>query len=263
MIKFILALIIFFSTWQTAQAESIQSFDSLIKLNTNSNLQTAENITYDYGVFAKHGIIRYLPTAYHYAGQAYQLTYQDFQVPDRVFNATVVNDHLRLQIGSLDSLVTGVQIYNLNYQAAGAVQHLTDYDQLYLPLSGYGWQVGINNFTTRLELPRALKADQIQAQCFFGKANSTSTCDKLELLANDAGLINSLKVYQSQIPPGTGVSLSLQLPKDLLSPPSIFHRFRLLFASHPMTSSLSLFILLTLIIWISLRRRAGKSLISN
>lgn len=215
----ILILLIIFSCTKVAQAEEILNFHSLIKLNTQGDLQIAESISYDYGAFARHGIDRYLPLSYHYLGTSHRLSFDKFQVADHIFTSHRDGDRWRLRIGDAKKLLTGLQLYNLSYQVKGAVSRQADQDEVFWHLSGYGWPVVINTFSADLQLPRALKPEQIKAQCFFGQPNSTTPCQRLTLQTNAAGLVTGLSLTQSQISAGQGVSLVLHLPKGLIKKP--------------------------------------------
>ncbi len=247
MFKFLLIFIFgFFLTINTAQAESIQAFDTLVSLNTDGSLNISESILYDYGVFSRHGIYRYLPLSYRYQDHQYQLSFDKIAVPDYPFSVNTDNDKLSLQIGDPEQFLTGTHVYNLNYQAQGAVAYYPNHDQIYLQLTGYGWPVEINSFSANFALPRALAADEITAACYAGAINSTSTCDQLILTTNEAGLVTGLSIRQAYIPAGSGLRLFVEIPKDLLESATNTKLF------------LTAFILLIIIITILWKQTLGK-----
>ncbi|MDD3190809.1 MAG: DUF2207 domain-containing protein, partial [Candidatus Pacebacteria bacterium] len=175
------------------QAEEIESFYSKIMINDDSSLNVTETIVYDFGNLQKHGIYRYFKgengandpivssvSVTNENGNSYQYTF----------------NNNKIKIGDELLTVWGKRTYVINYNLKGAINYSKDYDELYLNVNGFGWQVPIKEMKAEVIIPKNLKNDSLFFESYYGvygaKNLATSSITYSSDATNIVYMINSL-----------------------------------------------------------------------
>lgn len=209
-------------TLAPAGAEAIRAWSSTITVNKDDSVSVVEMIDYDFGVADRHGIFRYVPVLFPYAGPTPDdATYdrstplEDFQVstspdtPDDV-DTDEEDGVFVAKIGDKDTLISGRHRYTVSYRLRGVFNAFDDHDELYLNITGNGWQVPIESITARVLTPRAAT----EAACFAGPAESRLPCSSIAVTPD------AVTLTQDVVPSGGGVTVVVSLPKGVVDPPS-------------------------------------------
>ncbi|MFA5134599.1 MAG: DUF2207 domain-containing protein [Patescibacteria group bacterium] len=156
-----------------AQAqELIDDFHSLIAISHDGTVTVTETITYDFGPFERHGIYRTIPYSYNRDGTKYKISVGILGVSDETGTAipyTVERSFgaVNLKIGDPDKLITGQHTYAITYTLERVINFFEDYDELYLNITGNGWEVPMNAVSAAVEVP-GVSAQNLQYTCFTG-----------------------------------------------------------------------------------------------
>lgn len=177
--------LILINPWKPADTGwTINSFRSDITVNKDSTLTVIEDIQVDFADLEKHGIYRTIPIRYRYDNtrdRLYDLQVQSVTIgPPANGNAfpwlwqtSIQNDNLVIQIGDKNRLVSGKQRYYISYTVAGAMNPFSDHDELYWNVDGGLWPVPKSSVVATVHVP----AGSFQkAACYEGATGSTETC---------------------------------------------------------------------------------------
>jgi hypothetical protein len=198
--------------------EHISLFKSIIIQEENTDIRIREEIHYFFPN-PKRGIIREIPTDYKVqAGFRRPTTlvlnevyYFKEDQPDRRFSQferTTRSGYTIFKIGDPDVTIQGTYIYIIDYTLKNAVNYFEDYDEFYLNVVGYGWEVPIKNAVTRINTPGEIT----EKVCFTGPQGSTeSDCTFEDVSENEVAVsVNSpLDRFES-------FTVVLKMPKGTL-----------------------------------------------
>ena len=132
-------------------ANSIDSFDVVIRVQSDGSAEVTEEIHYDFGPSEHHGIYRDIPAAYIDAqGHKQMVKIDGIKVLDGklspvMFESFKNGDYMRVKIGDPDVLVTGKKTYDISYVAHGVVAFYDEYDELYWNVTGNEWLFPIHH----------------------------------------------------------------------------------------------------------------------
>ncbi len=231
-----------------AEAERITSYDVVLAVAPDGDLEVRERIAYDLGPNAvdRHGIYRTIPTRVPFdqdRDRVYRLSDVEVTSPTGAPDDVEENEdhgYAQLRIGHPDRTISGRHVYDIAYRIEGALNAFPDHVELYWNAIGGEWDVPITNPTVRVVAPA-----QIQRQaCFAGPAGSTLPCASTTptsprevTFAHPAGL-----------PASAAFTVVIGLPKDSVSAtgPVLEERYTLRRAltPTPLTGSLAALILL-------------------
>lgn len=142
-----------------AGAERIRSYEVQLEVRSDGSLQVAEQIEYDFGGNARHGIERDIDTEQRYDGSRdRQFPVSAVEVssptaPDQV-EVTESGGETRLRIGDPDRTISGRHTYRISYRVAAATTRYDDRDELYWNAVGPGWSVPVDRVAVRSPAPR-------------------------------------------------------------------------------------------------------------
>jgi len=218
--RIIFTLFVFFLLGTTtAQAETIHSFTSDIKLSPKFFTVT-ETIVYDFGDLQKHGIYREIPIKYQTNYGKRNISIKVLKVLRNGANETykdkIQGENLSIKIGSADITITGRQEYQITYQVTGAINFFTDFDELYWNVTGNNWQINMIQVTTEINLPASSKLKQVA--CYQGIAGSQTPCRQAQT-ANNINFQTTNILY-----PGEGLTIALGLDKGYFQAPTIWKK---------------------------------------
>jgi len=219
-LSFILGVILILPPKAFAQdynfTDYINVFNSDVVLNQDASISIKESIDYHF-TFSRHGIYREIPINYKTAGSFTRPTL--LKLNDLYyFKSGISNDkydtyereysngYATFKIGDGDTTITGDYTYVLDYKLTYAVNYFNDHDELYLNITGTGWDVPINSVVANVTVPGKIT----NKLCYTGLTDSTiSNCtitesgeSKLTIKTEELGTYEGLTVVVA-MPKGT------------------------------------------------------------
>jgi uncharacterized membrane protein len=190
LILFLSALALFFPVSSQAQVlppEYISHFESTISIQQNTNLLIEERISFHTDI-PRHGIYRYIPYRSTRSGVNHTTEISDIEVENEKgtkyqVEKTRENGILNLRIGDPDETFTGEKTYVIRYQVEKALQQYDSADELYLDITGEGWQFPVLSVSTSILSPHA---EIGQLRCFTGFYGSKDTDCSFQITAEGA-----------------------------------------------------------------------------
>lgn len=196
----------------------INSFDSQINLDQETGANIFESIEVDFKSMNKHGIYREIPVRYTTKfGNKFDIDFQLLSVTDdkdREYETEISKsgNNIIIKIGDPKYTVSGINTYNINYQVKNVVLDQNENAEFYWNVTGDNWPVPILSSTARLNVP---DEKILNSTCFTGPFGSTA-----KNCSFDNGYFQT-----SNISPGDGFTLSVQLNKKQFSFPSVVDKF--------------------------------------
>lgn len=208
-------------------AEEIKTFDATISINPDSTILVSEKISYDFGTEQKHGIYRDIPVKYMARGGKFNLRLTDITVTDEKntpVNFEIVNqgNYKRIKIGKSDTIVTGLNVYIINYKIGRAVNFFSDHDELYWNVTGNEWDSQIDESKAAVNLPANVNDKDVKSNCYVGPVGSTNSCISDRFVYNGQDQINQIVFTHDRLNPREGLTIVVGLPKGVVQEPSIF-----------------------------------------
>ena len=172
-----LFLLITASLARPARAETIRSFDAVVRANKDASLDVSETIVYDFEGASKHGIYRDIPIVYQRDGGTYSLRWEVLSVTDqsgaaRPYAIQKSGRDLRVRVGDADVLVSGVQTYVFKLKFWRAVQWFDGAPEVYWNATGDRWPVPIQTATARFYPPPGTDVSRIKITSYRGRLGS-------------------------------------------------------------------------------------------
>lgn len=178
---FFLGTPVFAQSTPSYQGEYIHSFDAVMRIQPNGEVQVTETIVYDFAGQERHGIYRNITTdKTNEDGKVFRVDVRSIAVKNQVgesypFEASRTGEDLSLKIGDPDVTISGVQTYIIEYTLAGAMTYFEGVDELYWNTTGAEWERPIAEATVTVEVPREIPERELQYTCFVGDQNSEDT----------------------------------------------------------------------------------------
>ncbi len=199
-------------------AEEIESFNSRIIVNGDSSLNITETIVYDFGdSIGKHGIYRYFKGE----NNGKDPIISDVLVTDEdgdPYRYTFNNN--KIKIGDEFFTVWGKRTYIINYKLQGAINYLKDWDELYLNINGFDWQVPIHKIRAEVVIPKNLENTLLFFESYYGTYGSKNTTTSLATFGSNTTNI----VYETDsLNEGENFTILARFPKDIVKKPSIIN----------------------------------------
>lgn len=207
--------------------EKIVDFNSKIFVHKNGTIDVTENILYDFGVVAKHGIFRYIPFQNEWVGKkpsdavdgskylrVFPTSFSSVKRDGSDEHYTVSTDKSvkTAKIGEKDTLIAGQHHYTIKYTMKNFATTFTDHDELYFNVTGNGWLIGMDRVHVAVQYEDATITNKFQAACFAGAFESTATC-------GPATIDGSKIVFdQLNVNPSSGMTIDVASPKGVLVP---------------------------------------------
>lgn len=198
--------------------EQITLFKSKIELQQNTDINVVEEISY-YFPSLKHGMIREIPTDYKVqAGlkrpttiKLNSLYYYEKSAPSfkyDMYERSTSNGYTIFKIGDPDITISGEYVFVIDYTIKNMINYFDDHDELYINITGNGWEVPINQAYAELKLPGEIT----EKVCYSGPRGGTeSNCSFQDLGENElkVSMNGSLGVYD-------GLTVAVKMPKGTL-----------------------------------------------
>lgn len=166
--------------------EAIEVFSSDITMHEDGTVTITEEIVYDFGSDARHGIYRILESKHP---QAASVWYKDRVIE---YDVTGVmrdgqsepyalegdTDELLIRIGDADRTITGKHVYRIELILHGALSYDTEEGaELYYNVTGNGWEVPIKSARITLYDPQGILRPE--RSCYQGPVGSTESCGEV------------------------------------------------------------------------------------
>ena len=201
-----------------AFAESISSFKELVTINPDSSIAVVEDITYDFGAVAHHGIFRNIPYSYDRGGGKYNLQIKALSVTDGTgipykYSTSKTGGNFQIKIGDANTNLTGVREYILHYTVQGAINYFSDHDELYWNATGNDWTVPISNVQIQVAGLEQF-GSAVTIACYSGAYGASVPCTQS---ANTAGVPS---FFEPQLMPGQGLTFVTGFPKGFVHQPT-------------------------------------------
>lgn len=217
-----LLAVLFCFGFQPAMAEAderINLFDIVLSIQPDGDLVVTERIVYNFGEAEKRGIFRFIPSEDALPDGSARV--YDIELIDIVLNGEDVpyeqyfeGSNLVFKIGDADKIVTGSQIYTIQYRLSGALHPLTAEEavalavepgdiELYWDLIGDGWNVPIDNVFINLQAP----VEPLGLTCFPAAGREC--------------LVDGFSIEATNLNQNEALTISLLMPKSGFTSPIV------------------------------------------
>ncbi len=227
--KVLLSFILFFAILTSCRSnvfaetdpyeEQITLFKSDIELKQNTDIVIKEEIHYylpSYG----HGIIREIPVDYSVQvgfkrptilllDEIYYYEESNPSVKYDEYSRSSSNGYAIFKIGDADTSIQGNYVYVISYTLRYATNYFNDHDELYLNITGDGWNIPISKVEANISVPGGIT----NKVCYTGAYSSTlSDCTYTDISTNNVSLTtnNELGSYE-------GLTATIAMPKGTLA----------------------------------------------
>lgn len=191
------------------QAESIPTYDVVLKVVADGVLHVRETITYDFDSGGEHGIVRRVP--YRIKNRLYEIrnvrTSSSTGAPARAKAAKRLHD-VKISVGGEHRKVRGRQAYVIEYDVTGAFTLRGHYAELRWDAIGGSWDVPIGEVSVRVETPVPLR----KVSCRAGASRGAGDGD-LTPCGRDRDGSYAMDFTQSGLNPHESVLIKVLLPE--------------------------------------------------
>ena len=203
--------------------KSIELFDSVVQVNKTGVLCVQETIVYKTAV-PGHGIIRDFPTrSVDRFGNAVHV---DFTVKKVLKDGVPVDYSIeplangkRIKIGNpAVYLSPGTYTYTLEYSTNRQLGLFEDHDELSWAVTGYVWNMPIEQARATLVLPSGIPSHAIQTAVFVGTENAPRYQDPIGVVEKRGNTIVA-KTIQA-LEPYHGIRVFVEWPKGYIQEPA-------------------------------------------
>ncbi|HEV7526462.1 MAG TPA: DUF2207 domain-containing protein [Acidimicrobiia bacterium] len=241
--------------------ERIDVFNVAMQLERDGRLLVREEIRYDFGATAHHGIFRDLVERETYDSHNDRLYRVNGVTATADGNPTPLQvshsgRYLHVRIGDANTTVTGIHTYAIAYRVDGATRTFADHQELYWDAIGNQWPVPIVRATVDVTVAPPARISQVG--CYAGAQGSRLGCTRA---TNEE---TTARFTQTNLGPDEGLTIVVGLPRGsiALDPQPILERRRTLadaFAVRTNTLVPAIVVaLLTVALVLRLARRRGR-----
>lgn len=218
---------------QSYSGDYIKNFSSEVTFNQDASIDVNETIDYVFTSY-RHGIYREIPTDYKTQSSFARptllklkaLSYFETSNPtDRYgsYEKSSGNGYTIFKIGDADETVIGNYTYVINYKLTYAVNYFDDHDELYLNITGNGWEVPIQNVETTINLPGTIT----DYRCYTGALGETYTNCTIEKNTDS----NTLIVKAGPFDVYEGLTVVVAMPKGTIADTTSQQRIQTILAN--------------------------------
>jgi uncharacterized membrane protein len=235
----LLAVLLLLAAPLFARSWKIARFDARYTVADDGTVLIEEEIHPAF-VGSYNGILRDIPVEYPGPdGTAYKLFLKVDSVTDEN------GQNIKFEESTRTELVAGgdrhaflvLKIYaggedtehtvRITYRASNAIRFFKDHDEFYWNVTGNDWKVPIDSSSAFVAMPSAA-AGQLKAQAFTGLFGSRA---KEVSSTVDGG--NITFETSNPLPPRSGLTIDIYIPKGILKEPSLFTRIGWFFGGNP------------------------------
>lgn len=219
----------------SAQTDSdyVKEFSSEVTFNQDASIDINETIDYVFTSY-RHGIYREIPTNYKTQGsftrptllKLKDLYYFETSSPyDKydTYEKSSSNGYAIFKIGDAEETIIGNYTYIIDYKLTYAVNYFDDHDELYLNVTGNGWEVPIQNVNAVINLPGTIT----DSRCYTGYYEETYTNCTIEKAADS----NTLTVKTGSLDVYEGLTVVVAMPKGTIADTTVQQRVQTILAN--------------------------------
>ena len=228
---FLLAALLLLAAPSFARSWKISRFDARYTVADDGAVLIEEEIHPSFeGTY--NGIDRYIPVEYSGPdGTAYKLFLKVDSVTDETGQKIRFEQSTRAERTSDGSVhqFLALRIYaggtdtertvRITYRASNAVRFFKDHDEFYWNVTGNDWRVPIDSASAFVALPSAATG-QLKAQAFTGAFGSREKDATTAIEGSNITFESS-----DSLPPRSGLTIDVYIPKGILKEPSWFTRY--------------------------------------
>jgi uncharacterized membrane protein YgcG len=216
------ALTVVLTTGAARQAQTPGSIEHIDRFNVSMTVSASglltvhEEITWNFGSNARHGIFRDIPvreiyetdTRYDrvYRVRVTRVTADDASTPTKT---STQGRYLHLRIGDPNRTITGAHRYAIDYTVRGAPTGFADHDELFWDAIGLQFPVPIDNAAVDVQMPARIA----RVACSSGSQGSRLGCDEATTNGQQASFA------QRGLQADQGMTIVVGLPKGTIVPP--------------------------------------------
>jgi uncharacterized membrane protein YgcG len=243
---FLCCFVVYPTFAQPPTSEQITLFKTEIVQEQNTDIHITEEIHYYFPTY-RHGIIREIPTSYKVQASFRrptiltldQIYYYDKQNPnDRYdrYERSSSSGYAVFKIGDPEQTIQGEYVYVIKYTLKNAVNYFDDHDELYLNITGNGWNIPIMQAESTIKVPGKI----LDKVCYTGSTGSTASDCTFENIDN-----NSVKVtVNNPLGSSEGYTVALKMPKGSLEDTTKKQMFEFLISNIGILLPIPIFIFL-------------------
>lgn len=236
--------------------EQITLFNVTVELEQNTDINIREEIHYFFPT-PRRGIIREIPTDYkvqagfrrpttlvlnnifYYEKGNPQQRFSDYERSRR-------SGYAIFRIGQPDVTIRGEYVYVIEYTLRSAINYFDDYDELYLNITGDGWDVPIKEARAEINVPGEI-TDRI---CFTGPAGSILSNCSFETVSDEEVKVSA----DSELSAFEGLTVTLKMPKGTLEDTTARQRIAFLISNIGLLLPVPVFFLVSKVV-----KKKGKN----
>ncbi len=198
--------------------ERIQRFASTVDVARDGTVTVTEAVTYDFADTPdRHGIERIIPVRFPYDDVKEnhdRITPLEVESVEADAGAPADyevrgdGDDRTIRIGDADVVISGVHTYEITYRLTGVLNHFEDHEELYLNVTGNGWEVPIDYAVVEVSVPAPVG----RIACFAGPVRSSIPCDEAE--ENEGRATFSAR----NLAPNEGLTIVVGFPTGVIDP---------------------------------------------
>jgi uncharacterized membrane protein len=224
--SFLFGIFIFFVSLipQAASAvENVDDFTAHIEMRPDGSVFVQEEIRYNFGTEARHGIYRRIPLMYKLPGgkegfvELANISVTDGEGNTRDVKTDGGGNVFELKIGDPDKLVTGEQFYVIRYVAYGAINHLPVADELYWNVTGNEWTAPMTRVRTEVILPKEFEQNEVTYSCYRGQHGATEGCESNVAPGGATGTVASVHFLTLGLAVNEGMTIAVSVPKGYIA----------------------------------------------
>ncbi len=176
----LIGLILLFIVPHKAQASNnwvIENFNSHISVQKSGAVHVVETISANFRDQTEHGIYRDIPYLYDQNGKQVYTSVTVTSVlknnsPSK-YTTSLINGYEEIKVGDPNNLVSGRNVYTIQYDVIGVLRAVSDTDELYWNVTGNDWLVPIQKAEATVILPRE---GMTRVTCYEGPKGSPAHC---------------------------------------------------------------------------------------
>ncbi|MHC1716765.1 MAG: DUF2207 domain-containing protein [Candidatus Dojkabacteria bacterium] len=230
--------------------EQISLFKSTIELKQNTDINIVEEISYYFPAY-KHGMVREIPTDYKVqagfkrpttikVNDIYYYSKSSPEIKYDIYERSSKNGYTIFKIGDPDTTITGEYVFVIDYTIRNMINYFDAHDELYINVTGNGWEIPINQSYTQIKVPGKIT----EKVCYTGIGGSTaSECTFQDISEQEVkvSVKNSLKQYE-------GLTVALKMPKGTLEDTTTKQRIAMVLANLGVLLPVPVFLLINIAI---------------
>lgn len=215
----LLAFVLPYKASAQTNSDYVKNFNSEVTFNQDSSIDIEETIDYVFTSY-RHGIYREIPTNYKTQGSFTRPTllklkdlyyFETINPTDKYdsYEKSFSNGYTIFKIGDAEETIIGNNTYVIDYKLTYAVNYFDDHDELYLNITGNGWEVPIQNVETTINLPGTIT----DYRCYTGALGETYTNCTIQKIANS----DTLTVTAGPLDVYEGLTVVVAMPKGTVA----------------------------------------------